>query len=34
MQSSNHYIGEMVAKERVRDYLRDAERDRMAWRAS
>ena len=33
MQSSNHYIGEVVAKQRVRDYLHDAERDRVAWRA-
>ena len=31
MQSSNQYIGEIFAKERVRDYLRDAERDRMVW---
>ena len=29
MQSSNQYIGEIVAKERVRDHLRDAERDRI-----
>ena len=34
MQSSNQYIGEIVAKERVRDYLRDAERDRIVWCAS
>ena len=34
MQSSNQYIGEIVAKERVRDYLCDAERDRIVWCAS
>ena len=34
MQSLNHYIGETVAKERVRDYLRGADRDRIVWCAS
>ena len=34
MQSLNQYSDEMVAKERVRDHLRTAQRDRMAWRAN